>query len=166
MREPIETSVHSRASQYVKRWRGSMRPKAVTGLCSHRIKTSGATIEALAALAQESRLAIIRHLFRAGADGLSAGVIARRLAIPAPTLSFHLSRLHHAGLVISRREGNSIVYAASYTGMSALLTYLTDDCCQGFPEIDAGAAGKPAVDTATFEPGDGSHEAPPRVPRR
>jgi ArsR family transcriptional regulator, arsenate/arsenite/antimonite-responsive transcriptional repressor len=162
----IAPSVHSPPSRDIKRRRANGRPTAVTGHNSHRITASVGTIEALAALAQESRLAIIRLLFRAGADGLSAGVIARRLALPAPTLSFHLSRLHHGGLLVSRREGNSIVYAASYTGMNALLTYLTENCCQGFPEIDAGAAGKPAVDIATFEPGDDSDEAPPRVPRR
>ncbi|HET9396977.1 MAG TPA: metalloregulator ArsR/SmtB family transcription factor, partial [Nitrospiraceae bacterium] len=69
-------------------------------------------VEALAALGQESRLAIIRLLFRQGPDGLSAGDIAERLTLAAPTLSFHLAHLHRAGLVNSRRDGNSIIYAA------------------------------------------------------
>ena len=166
MREPVEPSVHARASRQVKGWRGNVRPRAVAGIGSRGIKTSGDTIEALAALAQESRLAIVRLLFRAGPDGLSAGVIARRLALPAPTLSFHLARLHHAGLVNSRREGNSIVYAASYTGMNALIIYLTEDCCRGCPEIVAGAAYGPTGVQTDFEAGDGFHEAPPRVHRR
>ena len=121
--------------------------------------------EALAALGQESRLAIIRLLVREGPGGLSAGAIAERLELSAPTLSFHLARLHHAGLVNSRREGRSIIYAASYAGMNALLTYLTENCCRGRLEIGAGLAYGPATST-TFEPREGSHEAPARVGRR
>jgi DNA-binding transcriptional ArsR family regulator len=92
-------------------------------------------IDALAALAQETRLAIFRLLVRQGPDGLPAGAIGERLEIPAPTLSFHLAQLNRAGLVASRRAGRSILYAADYRGMNALLTYLTEDCCQGRPEL-------------------------------
>jgi ArsR family transcriptional regulator len=140
MTESIVRLIHSRASRPSNRWRANARPKAVARLGTLGIKESGDTIEALAALAQESRLAIIRLLFRAGPDGLSAGAIAKRLTLPAPTLSFHLGRLHRAGLVVSRRKGTSIVYGPSYSGMNALLTYLTEDCCRGLPEIDAGGA--------------------------
>ena len=123
-------------------------------------------IDALGALAQETRLGIFRLLVRQGPAGLPAGAIAERLAIPAPTMSFHLAYLSRAGLVTSRREGRSILYAADYRGMSALLTYLTEDCCQGRPEIcrPAVACG-PAAQPSTVRTGD-PHEAPARVRRR
>ncbi len=92
-------------------------------------------VTALGALAQETRLAIFRLLVREGPDGAPAGSIAEQLGIPAPTLSFHLAQLSKAGLVLSRRDGRSIIYAANYGGMAALLTYLSEDCCQGHPEI-------------------------------
>lgn len=91
----------------------------------------------LSALAQESRLAVFRLLVKAGPDGLAAGEIARSLAITPNTLSAQLAILAHAGLVTSRRDGRSIVYAAGYDGMGALLLYLTEDCCQGRPEVCA-----------------------------
>jgi DNA-binding transcriptional ArsR family regulator len=126
----------------------------------------GDAIDALGALAQESRLAIIRLLFREGPNGLSAGAIAERLMVPAPTLSFHLAHLHRAGLVNSRREGQSIIYAASYPGMDALLTYLTEDCCRGRPENGAGIARGHTTVAGTFESGETAHEAPARLRRR
>lgn len=92
-------------------------------------------IESLSALAQETRLEVFRLLVREGPDGLPAGAIAERLGVPAPTLSFHLAQLVRAGLALARRDGRSIGYAADYGGMNALLTYLTEDCCQGRPEI-------------------------------
>jgi ArsR family transcriptional regulator, arsenate/arsenite/antimonite-responsive transcriptional repressor len=122
-------------------------------------------IEALAALAQESRLAIIRLLFREGPDGLSAGVIAERLALSAPTLSFHLAHLHRAGLVNSRRDGNSIIYVASYAGMNELIIYLTKDCCRRRSETGRNVADRSAALPTTFEPRDDAHEAPARVRR-
>jgi DNA-binding transcriptional ArsR family regulator len=102
-------------------------------------------IDALSALAQETRLGIFRLLVRQGPDGLPAGAIGERLDIPAPTLSFHLAQLSRAGLVTSRREGRSILYAADYRGMNGLLTYLTEDCCQGRPELCVGSACGPAT---------------------
>jgi ArsR family transcriptional regulator, arsenate/arsenite/antimonite-responsive transcriptional repressor len=123
-------------------------------------------IKALGALGQESRLAIVRLLVRSGPDGLSAGAIAKRLNISAPTLSFHLAHLHRAGLVGSRREGRSIIYTASFAGMNVLLTYLTEDCCQGRTEIDVTVASEPHTASAVLESGEGSHEAPARVRRR
>ncbi len=91
----------------------------------------------LAALAQETRLSAFRLLVRAGHEGLPAGEIARRLGIPANTLSAHLSVLTHAGLVRSRREGRSIIYAADFEAMTRLLIFLTEDCCQGNPAVCA-----------------------------
>jgi DNA-binding transcriptional ArsR family regulator len=100
---------------------------------------SKTAIAALSALAQETRLEVFRLLVREGPEGRPAGAIAERLGIPAPTLSFHLAQLVRAGLALARRDGRTIHYAANYGGMNALLTYLTEDCCQGRPEI-CGAA--------------------------
>ena len=88
-------------------------------------------IAALAALAQESRLDVFRLLVQVGADGLPAGQIGERLGLPSATLSFHLNQLKQAGLVTFRREGRSLIYAADYATMNDLLTYLTENCCQG-----------------------------------
>ena len=94
-------------------------------------------VAALAALAHEGRLAVFRMLVQAGADGVAAGEIARRLGVPANSLSANLSVLTHAGLIESRRKGRSIIYTAAYEAMSALLSYLVEDCCQGSPAICA-----------------------------
>ena len=92
-------------------------------------------IMALGALAQETRLDIFRLLVQKGPNGLPAGDIGERLGQPPPTLSFHLNQLRFAGLVTSRRESRSIIYSANFKGMNGLLTYLTDNCCEGRPEL-------------------------------
>jgi ArsR family transcriptional regulator, arsenate/arsenite/antimonite-responsive transcriptional repressor len=94
-------------------------------------------ISALAALAQENRLDVFRLLVGSGASGLPAGQIGERLGIAAPTLSFHLAQLRHAGLVQVRREGRSLIYAADYDGMNGLMEFLTDNCCNGDPSVCA-----------------------------
>ncbi len=91
----------------------------------------------LSALAQESRLAVFRLLVKAGPDGMAAGAIARRLKIAANTMSAQLLVLSNARLVRARRDGRSIIYAADYDAMGALLLYLTEDCCGGKAEICA-----------------------------
>lgn len=88
-------------------------------------------VAALASLAQESRLALYRLLVQAGPDGASPGTLSERLDIPAPTLSFHLKALSHAGLIDDRREGRHIFYSANYAHMNALVGFLTDNCCGG-----------------------------------
>lgn len=85
---------------------------------------------ALGALAQESRLAVFRLLVRRGPAGLAAGEISERVGVPPTTLSFHLAQLSRSGLVTSRREGRSILYAADYGGMQTLLSFLVDNCCR------------------------------------
>jgi ArsR family transcriptional regulator len=89
----------------------------------------------LSALAHEGRLAVFRLLVEAGHDGMPAGDIARRLAVPPNTLSANLNVLTHADLIASRRDGRSIIYTARYEQMAALLAYLMKDCCGGSPEI-------------------------------
>ncbi|MDZ3832346.1 MAG: metalloregulator ArsR/SmtB family transcription factor [Sphingopyxis sp.] len=88
-------------------------------------------VAALAALAQEHRLALFRLLVQAGEKGLAAGAIAEALAIPNSSLSFHLTQLRAAGLIEQRREHRSIIYRAHYSAMNALLTYLMENCCAG-----------------------------------
>jgi ArsR family transcriptional regulator len=91
-------------------------------------------VAALGALAQETRLDIFRMLVQEGLEGLPAGVVGGRLGLPSPTLSFHLNQLRYAGLVRSRRESRSIIYAANFDAMNALVKYLTENCCRGEPE--------------------------------
>lgn len=86
-------------------------------------------IAALGALAQETRLAIYRRLVEAGPAGRPAGEIALALDLAGPTLSFHLTQLHQAGLVTRRREGRSLIYAADFAAMNGLIGYLTENCC-------------------------------------
>jgi DNA-binding transcriptional ArsR family regulator len=87
--------------------------------------------QSLAALAQETRLAIFRLLVEAGPEGLNAGAIAEAVGVPAATLSFHVAQLVRAGLVASRQESRFIYYSANYPSMDELIAFLTDNCCQG-----------------------------------
>lgn len=102
---------------------------------------SASVIRALAALAQEHRLAAFRLLVQAGDTGLAAGAIAENLGVPASSLSFHLSQLANAGLVSSERRSRSIVYFAAYPLMNDLIAYLTDNCCGGTPCAPAPSTG-------------------------
>ncbi|UIP07126.1 metalloregulator ArsR/SmtB family transcription factor [Erythrobacter sp. SDW2] len=88
-------------------------------------------ISALAALAQEHRLALFRLLVQTGPDGLPAGRIAEALGVPNSSLSHHLAQLHEAGLVAQRREGRSLIYSADFAAMERLLGFLTENCCAG-----------------------------------
>ncbi|HBC07894.1 MAG TPA: transcriptional regulator [Rhodospirillaceae bacterium] len=88
-----------------------------------------------AALAQEHRLAVFRLLMREGPNGLPAGDIARRLDVAPSTLSAHLAQLCQAGLLQATRRRQSIFYAIDVEGTRRLIAYLTDDCCEGRPEI-------------------------------
>ena len=88
-------------------------------------------IQALSALAQESRLSIFRLLVQAGPPGMAAGTIGEKLDLPPATLSFHLAGLTRAGLAQSRQEGRFVIYRASFKNMNALVAFLTENCCQG-----------------------------------
>jgi ArsR family transcriptional regulator, arsenate/arsenite/antimonite-responsive transcriptional repressor len=92
-------------------------------------------IEALGALAQESRLHVFRLLIRRGPEGLAAGDIAEQLGVPANTMSSHLAVLSRAGLVSSRKQGRSVIYAINLAGTRKLLAFLVEDCCRGRPEV-------------------------------
>ena len=87
-------------------------------------------IEALAALAQEHRLALFRLLVQVGAKGMAAGDIAEALAIPNSSLSFHLNQLRNAGLILQERQHRSLIYRAD-SAMNALVGFLTENCCGG-----------------------------------
>ena len=91
----------------------------------------GSVVPTLAALAQESRLAIFRLLVERGPGGMHAGAIAEALRLANPTLSFHLKELTHADLVSARQAGRFIYYSANYRTINELVTYLTENCCRG-----------------------------------
>lgn len=90
---------------------------------------SKSAVQSLAALAQETRLAVYRLLVQQGPSGMAAGEIAAQLDLAPATLSFHLKELAHAGLVRARQAGRFIFYAADFEAMNALLAFLTDNCC-------------------------------------
>ena len=92
-------------------------------------KTNAVT--ALAALAQDNRLDVFRLLVQAGPEGMPAGAVAEALDLAPNTLTFHFDRLRMAGLVTVRREGRSMIYAAQFDAMNALLGFLTENCCGG-----------------------------------
>ena len=94
----------------------------------------GQALDALSALAQESRLNVFRLLVAAGPGGAAAGAIAEQLDVVPGTLSFHLRLLTQAGLLEARREGRSIRYLARFDTMNELIEFLSDDCCGGNPE--------------------------------
>lgn len=90
-----------------------------------------AAVQALGALAQETRLRVYRLLVQAGPAGKSAGWLASKLALPAATLSFHLRGLRQVGLVAARHEGRFIIYCARFDTMNDLVVFLTEKCCGG-----------------------------------
>ena len=92
-------------------------------------------VDALGALAHETRLSVFRLLVKAGPEGMIAGAIAEHQGVPPSTMSHHLATLERAGLVQSERESRLIHYRADYDGMRRLLSFLMQDCCQGAPEM-------------------------------
>jgi ArsR family transcriptional regulator len=98
-----------------------------------RMMETKSAVRALAALAQETRLSIFRLLVQAGPQGIAVGHVGETLAVPAATLSFHLKELANAGLTSSRHEGRYIYHSVDYEHMAALMSFLTENCCQGMP---------------------------------
>ena len=92
-------------------------------------------VDALGALAHETRLGVFRLLVQAGPDGLSAGGIADRMGALQNTMSSHLHKRGRVGMIKSQREGRHIIYSANFASLSGLLVYLMDDCCGGSAEV-------------------------------
>ena len=92
-------------------------------------------IKAFAALAQECRLQVFRLLVRQAPYGLPAGQLADCLGVAASTLSSHLAQLERAGLLRSWRDQRRIFYAANTEGLRNLIAFLTEECCEGHPEL-------------------------------
>ena len=90
-------------------------------------------VDALAALAHETRLKVFRLLVQAGEEGLAAGAISEKLALAPATLSFHLAHLARTGLAQGRQEGRFVIYSADFANMTRLVGYLTENCCGGRP---------------------------------
>jgi len=118
-------------------------------------------ISALEALAQEHRLAVFRALVQAGPPGLTPSSIGEALDIPAPTLSFHLAQLKHAGLVTVTRQGRSLIYVAAYETMNGLIAFLTENCCAG-----AACAPSACAPMKSKQAKEKTNEAPSRPRRR
>lgn len=114
---------------------------------------SKTVISALEALAQEHRLAVFRALVQAGRGGLTPSHLSDTLDLPAPTLSFHLAQLKHAGLITVIREGRSLIYSADYDAMRGVIDFLTENCCAG-------------ATCAATKPKEKSHETATRARRR
>jgi len=93
------------------------------------IMKSQPAVTALGALASEPRLAVFRLLVRRGPRGFTPSDLAERIAIPAPTLSFHLRELLRANLVVCRRESRNLYYSPDFDRMKDLMAFLTDNCC-------------------------------------
>lgn len=88
-------------------------------------------VQALSALAQDTRLAVFRLLVQAGPEGMAAGQIGEKLDLAPATLSFHLAGLARAGLARSRQEGRFVIYSADFAAMNALVGFLSENCCGG-----------------------------------
>lgn len=108
-------------------------------------------VQALAALAQETRLAVFRLLVQAGPTGMAAGEIGAELDIAPATLSFHLKELSHAGLVAARQDGRYIFYSANFGQMGALVAFLTENCCTRDGMSCLPASCRPSKTDATFK---------------
>jgi len=89
----------------------------------------------LSSLAQPARLQVFRLLVKAGEAGMCAGDLSKKLEVPKNTLSFHLKELANANLVDAERNGRSIIYRLRTESMRQLMLFLTEDCCQGRPDL-------------------------------
>lgn len=94
-------------------------------------------IAALNAIGEPTRLAILRHLVRAGPGGATAGAIAEAAGATSSRMSFHLAALSQAGLVTQEKVSRTRVYRASYATLGALIAYLIEDCCLGHASVMA-----------------------------
>lgn len=111
-------------------------------------------LSSFAALAQETRLAIVRALVVAGPEGLAAGKIAERMGVSATNVSFHLKELERPGRISRQRVSRSILYRASYEVLADLVTFLMEHCCASHPAIrqNAGLGNSFCGSTGKAEP--------------
>lgn len=123
-----------------------MEQEVTTLLYFHRIETmkSENAVQALGALAQDSRLAVFRLLVKRGPQGYTPGDLAEKTQIPAPTLSFHLKELQRAELLSVRRDGRFLHYSANFATMQGLIDFLTEKCCS-LSEVDCDATCAPVA---------------------
>lgn len=98
---------------------------------NEKLNSEAQVVQALAALAQGQRLRAFRALVVAGNEGLTPTALSASLGLAPSALSFHLKALHHAGLVSTEPRGRQLIYRAEFDRMNTMLTYLTQDCCQG-----------------------------------
>jgi DNA-binding transcriptional ArsR family regulator len=111
---------------------------------------SSTVITSLAALAQESRLAIFRLLVKRGPEGFTPSQLGEQLDVPAPTLSFHLKELQRAGLIDVRREGRHLYYRPNFSHMNEIIEFLTAHCCS-LADKDCGPGCAPLTQVAVPE---------------
>jgi len=105
-------------------------------------------VSSLAALAQESRLAIFRLLVKRGPEGYTPSELGERLDVSASTLSFHLKELQNADLIDVRREGRFLYYRPNFPNMNRLIGFLSENCCV-LADKEYGPACAPAAAEAT-----------------
>ncbi|MDO8208231.1 MAG: metalloregulator ArsR/SmtB family transcription factor [Gallionella sp.] len=96
---------------------------------------SNQVVEALSALAQPTRLAIFRLLVVCGPAGMAAGQVAEKLGVSPANMSHHFKTLSHAGLIVARQDGRFIYYSANFAVMNGMLAYMTENCCEGDPDV-------------------------------
>ena len=113
-----------------------------------------------AALSQETRLHIVRLLVRAGAEGMPAGDIAQQMGVSPSNMSFHLKELERAGMIASRRQARSIIYAADYDRLAGLIRFLMEDCCSGHRQICGPVLAAPCCAPAARRRARGREKAP------
>lgn len=94
-------------------------------------------IDALAALAQPTRLDTFRLLVKREPEGVPAGELARAVGVPQNTMSAHLSVLSRSGLITGERQSRSIIYRANLATFQAMTLFLVQDCCGGHPDLCA-----------------------------
>lgn len=127
------TSKPQRPSDSPGAWENSLAPDHYIDYS--RYMDINTAVDALEALAHETRLSVFRLLVQAGAEGLSAGAIAERLDARQNTMSSHLAKLHRAGIVTSQRHGRHIIYRADFEAVGGLILYLLEDCCGRSAEL-------------------------------
>ena len=84
---------------------------------------AGTLTAAFKAIADPTRREIL-HLLRK--EEMTAGDVAARFDMTRPTMSHHFSVLKEAGLVTSRRDGQTIWYALNTTVLEDVLAWTLD----------------------------------------